>query len=162
VLTDDADAGPMPGSGRERRIATGAPDSVELGAEPRRVALRPAADPAAEGTQGRARAGRLYLHLEDAETVAGGGGSVWEVRVEGGRVRRAHASGEAAVGTIAFSGRCGDAQRFVFDVTDAVGDLGDDWEDRALEVTFHPARPAGPGAQPRPAARVGSVFLTHD
>jgi tyrosinase-like protein len=156
VISEGADAGPVTGSGVERRIAAAPSGGVELGAEPRTVPLRPAAEePAGDREAGEAE-GRLYLHLECARAGTGGASSVWEVRVEGGRTRLADPSWDA-VGTIAFTGRDDDARRFVFDVTDAVDDV-EPWADRALAVSFHPALPAGREAL---SARVGSVFLTH-
>ena len=159
----DADAGPVTGSGVERRIAAAPSGGVELGCEPRRIPLRradgePAAAIAARGAG--ESAGRLYLHLECARAGAGSGASVWEVRVEGGRAHFAETSCDA-VGTIAFTARDDDARRFVFDVTDAVDDV-EPLDDRALAVSFHPALPAGVAGCEALSARVGSVFLTHD
>jgi hypothetical protein len=135
---------------------------VELGAEPRRIPLRRAAEEPAAATAARSAGeseGRLYLHLECARAGSGSAGSVWEVRVEGGHARLAEGSCDA-VGTIAFTGRDDDARRFVFDVTDAVDDV-EPWDERALAVSFHPALPAGlAGCEPL-SARVGNVFLTH-
>jgi tyrosinase len=157
VLTGDADDALALCSGA-RQIATGATDCVELGPDARRVALRPA-DGARVATAGAAAMrGRVYLHLEDARAVSEAAGSVWEVRVEGRHVRPPDAA--ACVGTIALTGR-DVAQRFVFDITDAVDDLGAAWDERALAVTFHPALPADRTARPALAARVGRVFLTH-
>jgi hypothetical protein len=159
VLTAGADAGPLP-EGREREIATCAGGCVTLGAEPRRVTLRAAAD----DTDGAAAPPtRVYLHVEDAEAEAATAGSVWEVRVGGEMARAPDDRGDAAVGTIALSCPCGATQRFVFDVTDAVDTLasGGLRDERALAVTFHPALPAGLVPDPAPAARVGRVFLTH-
>jgi hypothetical protein len=158
VLGGDADDGPMSGSGVEHRIAAAASGDVELGAEPRRIPLRPAGeDPAAAGVPPAAepRDGRLYLHLEGARAESGTAGSVWEVRVAGARSEAA-----GAVGTIALTGGDDDAHRFVFDITDAVEDL-DPWHDRAIEVSFHPALPAALAGCEALSARVGSVFLTH-
>ena len=55
------------------------------------------------------------------------------------------------------------AQRFVFDITDAVDDLeaAGAWDDRAVAVCFQPALPEGFEPQPPPAARVGRLFVTH-
>jgi tyrosinase len=148
VLRAGADTVPVaawPGGGRPIAACEG--DGVELGAEPRRVALH--RSPAHAGRAGA----RVYLCLEDAEAAAVPG-SVWEVRVEradgGNGPDRA-----AAVGTIAFPCRC-PSRRFVLDVTEAVADLGAE----ALAVSFHPALPAGFGLAPGPAARVGRVVLT--
>jgi Common central domain of tyrosinase len=163
LLTAAADAGPVACRGREREIAACAGGCVTLGAEPRRVALRPAAgDEAGAGTEDGAPT-RLFLHVEDAEADAAVPGSVWEVRVEGARARAARPGGEAAVGTIAFAGPGDGTQRFVFEVTDAVdaSEPAGTWDERALAVTFHPALPAGLVPEPAPAARVGRVFLTH-
>jgi tyrosinase len=158
VLTDDADHALALCNRRAWRIATGATESVELGADARRVALRPADDArAAAGAGAGPVRGRVYLHLEDARAVSGAG-SVWEVRVEGRHVRPPDAA--ASVGTIALTGP-DVAQRFVFDITDAVDDLDSAWDERALAVTFHPALPADRTARPPLAARVGRVFLTH-
>jgi tyrosinase len=157
VLTRDADDALALCSGRARRIATGACDSVELGADARRVALRPSDGARVAAGAGPVR-GRVYLHVEDARAVSGAAGSVWEVRVEGRHVRRPDAA--ACVGTIALTGR-DVAQRFVFDITDAVEDLDSAWDERALAVTFHPALPADRTAGAELAARVGRVFLTH-
>jgi tyrosinase-like protein len=152
VLGGAADEGPVSRSGVERRIATAASGGVELSAEPRRVPLRP------DGEDARAPAepleGRLYLHLEGARAEAGTVGSVWEVRVADARSRE-----PGAVGTIALAGGGDDAQRFVFDITDAVEGL-DPRDDRALEVSFHPALPAAITRGEALSARVGSVFLT--
>jgi tyrosinase len=159
VLTGDADHALALCTGRAWRIATGATESVELGADARRVALRPADDArAAAGAGAGPVRGRVYLHLEDASAVSGAPGSVWEVRVEGHHVRPPGAA--ACVGTIALTGP-DVAQRFVFDITDAVDDLASAWDERGLAVTFHPALPADRTARPPPAARVGRVFLTH-
>jgi hypothetical protein len=150
--------------GREREIAACGGGCVTLGAEPRRVPLRPAAgDEAGAGTDSPATPRRLFLHVEDAEADAAVAGSVWEVRVEGARARAAGTGGEAAVGTIAFAGPGDGTHRFVFDVTDAVdaSEPVGTWDERALAVTFHPALPAGLVPDPAPAARVGRVFLTH-
>ena len=164
VISDgaDADAGPVTGSGVERRIAAAPSGGVELGAEPLRVPLRRAAEEPAAATAARgagASARRVYLHLECARAGSGSGGSVWEVRVEGGRAHFAETSCDA-VGTIAFTARDDDARRFVFDVTDAVDDV-EPWDDRALAVSFHPALPAGVAGCEALSARVGNVFLTH-
>jgi hypothetical protein len=174
VVTADPDCPPIAHwPARGRRIATGACGVVELGLEPRRVALRSAAGPAdpgrplhAVGTGSRAAgsAKRVYLHLEDAR-AAPGRGSVWEVRVEGrpgGAASAASAVGDAAaVGTIAFPGNGDGARPFLFDITDAVGDPGaGGWDDEALAVSFHPALPVGFASQQPPAARVGRVFVT--
>jgi tyrosinase-like protein len=161
VLQAGADAGPLPcWAGLVPEVATGAPGAVELGAEPRRVALRPvgAGSRVAEAVGGAVETSspRLYLHLEDA-AARSGPGSVWEVRVEGGRGGAA----EAAVGTIAFPGRGARAQRFVLDITDAVDGLAPGWDARALAVSFHPALPDGFAPEPPPAARVGRVFVTN-
>ena len=163
VISAGADAGPVTGTGVERRIAAAPSGGVELGSEPRRIPLRradgePAAAIAARGAG--ESAGRLYLHLECARAGAGSGASVWEVRVEGGRAHFAETSCDA-VGTIAFTARDDDARRFVFDVTDAVDDV-EPLDDRALAVSFHPALPAGVAGCEALSARVGSVFLTHD
>lgn len=159
VLGRDADAGPVSGSGVERRIATAAAGDVELGTEPRRIPLRAAgAGRTAAAAAAPATApveGRVYLHLEGARAACGTAGSVWEVRVAGARSRCA-----GAVGTIALTGGAHDAHHFVFDITDAVEDL-DPWDDRALEVSFHPALPAALAGCEAVSARVGSVFLTH-
>jgi tyrosinase len=172
VLTAEADT-PPPGcwTGRAPQLAS-APGPVELGAEPCRVALRAVAadsgaaaaspDPEAAAAAGRAEATpsrRLYLHLEDAAATATPG-SVWEIRVQGGRGGGDRAAGEAAVGTIAFPGRGVGARRFVLDITDAVDDPAR-WDARALAVSFHPAVPEGFASEPPPAARVGRVFVTH-
>jgi hypothetical protein len=165
VISDGADAGPVTGSGVERRIAAAPSGGVELGAEPRTVRLRPAAEePVGAGAAAGGRAageaeGRLYLHLECARAAAGSAASVWEVRVEGGRARLADRSCDA-VGTIAFTDRDDDARRFVFDVTDAVDDV-EPWAGRALAVSFHPALPAAIAGREAPSARVGNVFLSH-
>jgi hypothetical protein len=148
VLRPGADAAPVaewPGRGRPIACAG---DEVEIGAEPRRVALRRAAGAV---TPERAGGGsRVYLCLEDAE-AAPVAGSVWEVRVEG-----ANGGGRgAAVGTIAFPSR-GPSRRFVLDVTDAVGDLGE----RDVAVTFLPALVHASRTAAGPAARIGRVFLT--
>jgi len=159
----DADAGPVTGTGVERRIAAAPSGGVELGSEPRRIPLRRAAGEPAAAIAARGAgesAGRLYLHLECARAGAGSGASVWEVRVEGGRAHFAETSCDA-VGTIAFTARDDDARRFVFDVTDAVDDV-EPLDDRALAVSFHPALPAGVAGCEALSARVGSVFLTHD
>jgi hypothetical protein len=172
VLADEADVHPVPvwpGTGRQLASCPGG--GVQLGAEPLRVALRPAAGALglAEAAReaGAALAPRVYLHVADAEADAVPG-SVWEVRVGGGRYG-ARGGGEtsvardAPVGTIAFSrGRAG-TERFVFDITDAVDDLeaAGDWDDRAVAVCFRPALPAELERQPPPAARVGRVFVTH-
>src|SRR5262249_37608427 len=103
---------------------------------------------------------RLYLHLEDAAADSAPG-SVWEVRVEGGRNGAAAPGGEAAVGTIAFPGRGNGAQSFVLDITDAVGAVAPEWDARAVAVSFHPALTAGFAAAPPPAARVGRMFVTN-
>ena len=160
VLLPDADAGPLPRwAGLVSQIATGTPGAVELGAEPRRVALRPAraGSRVAEAVAGAPEtpSPRLYLHLEDAAATSGPG-SVWEVRVEGGRGGAA----EAAVGTIAFPGRGAGAQRFVLDITDAVDDVESLWDELALAVTFHPALPEGFATARAPVARVGRVYVT--
>ena len=158
VLLAGADAGPLPWwAGLVPQIATGAPGAVELGAEPRRVALLPVGANCglAEAAGGAVETAspRLYLHLEDA-AARSGPGSVWEVRVEGGRA-------EAAVGTTAFPGRGAGAQRFVLDITDAVDGLTPGAGAGALAVSFHPALPAGFASEPPPAARVGRVFVTN-
>jgi hypothetical protein len=157
VLTGDADHALALCSGRARRIATGATGSVELGPGTRRVPLRPADGVRAAAGAGPMR-GRVYLHVEDARTVSGAAGGVWEVRVEGRHVRPPDAA--ACVGTIALTGR-DVAQRFVFDITDAVDDLDATWDERALAVTFRPALPADGTTPPAFTARVGRVFLTH-
>jgi len=140
VLKPGADCGPVVGrGGRRAQIAGG--EGIELGPEPRRLALCPAADgPLADG------GARVYLSVEDAE---GGGvpGGVWEVRVEGG-------DGAAAVGTIALGGAAAGGRRFVFDVTDAIAGAGD-----PMVVSFHPALPPGFLVEPAPTARVGRVAL---
>src|SRR4051794_3737873 len=129
VLRAGADAVPVeawPGGGQP--IAAGQGGGVELGAEPRRVALERSSDGPATG------ASRVYLCLEEAE-AAGVPGSVWEVRMGGdGAGAAGH---DAVVGTIAFPCR-GASRRFVLDVTDAVDGLGAE----ALAVSFHPALPA--------------------
>jgi hypothetical protein len=111
---------------------------IELGPEPRRVALRPEA-----GDAPAADASRVYLCLEDAEG-AGVPGGVWEVCLEGG-----------AVGTIALGGGPAEARRFEFDVTDAVADRRGD----RTVVTFHPALPPGFLVEPAPTGRVGRLTL---
>ena len=149
VLRPGADAAPVaewPGRGRPIATCDGA--GVELGAEPRRIVLHPAAGVSTRAPA--AAAARVYLCLEDAEAERVPG-SVWEVRVEGG-----NGSGRgAAVGTIAFPSQ-GPSRPFVLDVTDAVGDVGG----RDLAVTFLPALPPGSEAAAGPAARIGRVFLT--
>jgi Common central domain of tyrosinase len=141
VLCPRADRGPVERRGRRLQIAGG--EGVELGAEPRRVSLSPAA---AVDTTDR-DASRVYLCVEDAEGE-GAPGSVWEVRVEGG-------DGAAAVGTIALAGAPAGARRFVFDVTDAVADPGAE----PTVISFHPALPPGFLVEPVPTARVGRVTL---
>jgi hypothetical protein len=135
ILRAGADCGPVRCGGWRARIAGG--EAVDLGPEPRRVAL------SADGDAGDADASRVYLCLEDAE---GGGvpGSVWEVRVGGG-----------AVGTIALAGTPNGRRRFVFDVTDAIGDPAGE----PTVVSFHPALPPGFLVEPAPTARVGRVSL---
>ena len=135
VLGAGADCGPVQCRGWRRRIAGG--EGVDLGPEPRRVALSP------DGDAAGADASRVYLCLEDARG-AGVPGSVWEVRVEGG-----------AVGTIALVGAPDGARRFVFDVTDAVADSAGE----PTVVSFHPALPPGFLVEPAPTGRVGSVSL---
>jgi Common central domain of tyrosinase len=140
VLKTDADRGPIVAcAGWRGEIADGA--GIELGPEPRRLAL----GPAAAGSLARGGT-RVYLSVEDAE---GGGvpGGVWEVRVGGG-------DGAAAVGTIALGGAAAGGRRFVFDVTDAVAGAGD-----PMVVSFHPALPPGFLVEPAPTARVGRVAL---
>jgi tyrosinase-like protein/polyphenol oxidase-like protein len=137
VLTPDADCAPIVGCrGWRGQIAGG--EGIELGPEPRRLALRPAAEgPLAAGDA------RVYLSVEDAE---GGGvpGGVWEVRV---------GDGAAAVGTIALGSTAG-GRRFLFDVTDAIAGAGE-----PMVVSFHPALPPGFLVEPAPTARVGRVAL---
>jgi tyrosinase-like protein len=143
VLCPRADDGPVEGYDRRRQIAGGA--GVELGPEPRRVALAPA--PAAGADAAGGDFSRVYLCVEGAE---GGDvpGSVWEVRVEAG-------SAAAPVGTIALAGTPAEARRFVFDVTDAVPDPGAE----PTVIAFHPALPPGFPGEPPPTARVGRVAL---
>jgi hypothetical protein len=135
VLRDGADSGPVQCRGWRGRIAGG--EGVDLGPEPRRVALSP------DGDAGGADASRVYLCLDDAEG-AGVPGSVWEVRVAGG-----------PVGTIALAGAPAGARRFVFDVTDAVADP----RGEPTVVSFHPALPPGFLVEPAPTGRVGRVSL---
>ena len=108
----------------------------------------------------RRRAGRLYLHLEDARAGSGSGGSVWEVRVEGGRVRRAETSCDASARSRSPAATTSAALRLRRHRRRRRRRAA--WDDRALAVTFHPALPAGSRAARRSSARVGNVFLTHD
>jgi len=141
VLKAGADCGPIAARrGRRARIAGG--EGIELGPEPRRLALCPAAGDAPAGA-----GARMYLSVEDAEG-GGASGGVWEVRMGGG-------DGAAAVGTIALGGAVAGGRRFVFDVTDAIAGAGD-----RMVVSFHPALPPGFVVEPAPTARVGRVALT--
>jgi hypothetical protein len=141
VLCAGADRGPIHCGGWRGPIAGG--DGFELGAEPRRVSLRPAA--AGDPAGGAGDSSRVYLWVEEADGVPG---SVWEVRVEAG-------DGAAAIGTIALAGAPAEARVFVFDVTDAVTDPGAE----PTVISFHPALPPGFVAAPAPTARVGRVAL---
>jgi hypothetical protein len=136
VLTAGADRAATRCRGWRGQIA--GVGGIELGPEPRRVALRPEA-----GAAAGAEASRVYLCLEDAEG-AGVPGSVWEVRL-----------GDGAVGTIALGGDPAEARRFVFDVTDAVADA----RGEQTVVTFEPALPPGFLVEPAPTGRVGRVAL---
>jgi hypothetical protein len=150
LLKAGADCGPVACRGMRARVATGGCDAVVLGPETRRVAMSPTSeapsDPDPDGA-------RVYLCLEDA-WGEGIPGSVWEVRVEGRRVRGTGPGPHAAVGTIALTGGGAETQRFVFDITDAVEYPGD-----PMVVSFHPALPPGFLVEPAPTARVGRVVV---
>jgi hypothetical protein len=148
LLKPGADSGPVRCRGRRDEIATGGSDAIELGPETRRVAM--AATTGAAPDPGGAR---VYLCLEEARGASVPGG-VWEVRVEGHRVRGAGCDHHAAVGTIAFAGGRPETRGFVFDITDTVEDPGD-----AMVVSFHPALPPGFLVEPAPTARVGRVSV---
>jgi hypothetical protein len=140
VLKPGADAGPLAEwRGRREEIAGGA--GLELGPEPRRVALRPRAEESPDSA-----AARVYLCLDEATGGAGAPGGVWEVRLGD-----EHA---APVGTIAFPHPLAETRRFVFDVTDTVRASRD-----PIVVSFHPALPLGFRVEPAPTARVGRVAL---
>jgi tyrosinase len=158
VLMVGLDRGPLASCrGFRGRIASGAAGGVRLGPQTRRIPLTASADARAQSA--RSDGARVYLCLEEAE-AEGGPGSVWEVRLEGRRVRSAGDDGAAAVGTIAFAAPATGAHRFVFDITGVVDDAGaGPWDDRSMVVSFHPALPPGFLVEPGPAARVGRVFV---